>query len=618
MNEFLKANSLLRTNLAKPNRGITQSAINLLSNVKDLTDDYDLKSSIFRYLLQYNLDQKDFVKSLELSKQLFVIARAEFDQTLVIQTALTMLHCLSELKQIDQIQDVLNDKKLSSILPPQMGFAYKSYAMLSKGNTKDLIKEYQTLEKSLVRPIHPAILFNTAEAFFRESQYEEALKNFDEFSNTYSYLLKAPHARLRVGLIYELLDKDYDQNKLLYKNAIDRSTSPEIRYEAKIRYVALRNLRNKNFSKEDSETEVFLEQSPDETKVMNKNLKKLLWLLRLRLFIVKKDFEKALAYLTSIPLDSVSPSERRVFEGDGAEIVFGLIQNSYLNEDYARVVKMWEIYKEKYETKVAKNPYMNYVVTDSFLKLGFYKSFERAFSDLLSAQKVEKRSYPVWVERLRKENLSELTLELEMSKLVANKDWDKLRDKISQTPVSLRNSVAFSYHNGILLFQDKKYSESSKEFEKIFIEKNLKNLLSPRQMADLLMTYVESLYQQNNQEKFKSIAEALSGDIEKSKSAQILNVSERINYLLIETYSGEAREWEKLEKLTISFTEKFQKSPYSMRVKYLYGLSLIKNSKFKEGKEVLQKLARDKEAPSHIKEMCRSELTSLELKEKNI
>lgn len=618
MNEFLKANSLLRNNLVKPNRSIMQSAINLLSNVRDLTNDYELKAAIFRYMLQFNIDQKDYVKALELSKQLFVVARAEFDQTIVIQSALTMFHCLSELKQIDQIQELLNDKKLMSILPPQMGLAYKSYAMLSKGQTKDLIKEYLALEKSLVKPVHPAILFNIAESMFREAKYEQALKLFDEFTNTYSYLLKSPFARIRMALIYELMDKDFNQTKLLYKNAIDRSTSPEVRYEAKIRYVSLRNLRNLNPTKDDLETEVFLEQSPDETKAMTKNLKKSLWSLRLRLFIVKKEYENALAYLSSIPLDTFDPSERRVFEGDGAEIIFGLIQDAYLKEDYARVVKMWEIYKDKYETKVARNAYMNYIVSDSFLKLGLFKSYERAFETLKLAKKVEERTFPIWVERLGQSNFDQMIVELEISKVVANKDWKSLRDKLSSSPVSYRDSLNYNFYMGLLSFHEKNYEEAIKDFEKVFIEKNLQKVLTPRQVADLLMSYVESLYQLKNQNRFKTVVKALIQDIDQSKSAQILNVSERINYLLIETYAGESKEWSELENLTKDFNQKFQKSPYKSRVQYIYGLSLIKNMKLREGKEILTNLTNDGEVPSHIKEMCRSELTNLRLKEKNI
>jgi hypothetical protein len=98
-----------------------------------------------------------------------------------------------------------------------------------------------------------------------------------------------------------------------------------------------------------------------------------------------------------------------------------------------------------------------------------------------------------------------------------------------------------------------------------------------------------------------------------------LNISERINYLLIEAYAGEAiPEWKEIEIMTNSFREKFHKSPYSSRIGYLYGLSLIKNSKVSEGKEILSVLTNDRDVPLHIKEMCKSELATLELVEKKL
>jgi hypothetical protein len=388
LNEFLKVNALLKGNLAKPSRSITQSAMVLLMNIKDMAKDYELKSAIFRYLIQYHVDVKDHIKTLELAKELYVEARAQFDQDLIIQSALTILHSLAELRQVDKMEAFLKDnKKIDSILPPQMSMAYTSFALLSTGETKELIKRYKSVEKALVKPVHPAILFNVGESLFRHADYEASTKVFDEFLASYSYLLFAPHARLRLALAYELLDRPSDENLVLYKNAIDRSTSSEIRYEAKLRYVAMRVARNLKVTEADLETEIFLEQSPDETKAMNQNLKKLLWLVRLRLFLSRKDYDSALTYLTSIPLDSLRPAERRVFEGDGAEIIYGIIQQAYLKENYSKVVKIWEIYKDKYESKVAKNIYMNFVVCDSFIKLGLYKSYDRALTSFKSVQR---------------------------------------------------------------------------------------------------------------------------------------------------------------------------------------------------------------------------------------
>ncbi|WPU64925.1 tetratricopeptide repeat protein [Peredibacter starrii] len=618
-NEYLKANALLRGNLAKPNRGITQSAMVLLTNIKDLTDNYEMKSAILRYLIQYNVDQKDHVKTLELAKQLFVEARGEFDQTMVIQSALTILHALSELKQVDKIEEFLSDKKLASILPPQMGMAYTSFALLSKGETKEIIKRYKTVEKSLVKPVHPAILYNLAESYYREAQYESSIKAYDEFLATYSYLLQSPYARLRLALEYELLDRPAAENLVLYKNAIDRSTSAEIRYEAKLRYVAFRLARKLKPTESDKETEVFLEQSPDESKALNPNLKKLLWLVRLRLFIANKEYDKALSYLTSVPLDALKPAERRVFEGDGAEIVYGLIQEAYLKEDYSKVVKIWEVYKDKYETKVAKNLYMNFVVCDAFIKLGLYKSYDRALASFKNVLSEEARTFPIWIDRTKSINLSQMIEELNLIRLVADANWTEAGAKLTSYPVSLRDSLNYPFYQGMIHFNQKNYSEAVVEFEKVLVKQNPQNQLTPRQTADLLMGYVESLYQLRDQDRFKTVVKALSDDIGRSKSAPILNISERINYLLIESYAGESNpEWKELETMTKTFREKFVKSPYNSRVGYLYGLSLIKNAKVPEGREVLSLLTNDKNVPSHIKEMCRSELATLELTEKKL
>jgi hypothetical protein len=618
-NEFLKANALLKGNIAKPNRGITQSAMVILSNIKDQTTDYQLKQAILRYLIQYAVDQKDHVKTLEYAKQLFVDARGEFDQTMVIQASLTILHSLAELKQVDKIEEFLADKKLSNILPPQMGLAYTSFAMLSKGETKDLIKRYQSVEKSLARPVHPAILFNLAESYFRHAEYEKASVVYDDFVANYSYMLQAPHARLRLALAYELMDRPAGENLLLYKNAIDRSTSAAVRYEAKLRYVALRLARKLKPTEDDREVEIFLEQSPDETKAFDQNLKKLLWLVRLRLFISVKEWDKALAYLTTIPLDGLKPAERRVFEGDGAEIVFGLLQDAYLKEDYAKVVKLWEVYKDKYETKVAKNAYMNFVVCDAYLKLGLYKSYDRALAGFKSVQKEEARNFPIWVDRVKSTDLGQMIEELSLIRMIAERNWDTASGMLASYPVSLRDSMNYPYYLGIVHFHQKNFSEAILEFEKVLIKQNPQNQLTPRQTADLLMSYVESLYQLKDQDRFKTVVRALSQDINTSKSAPILNISERINYLLIETYAGDLKpEWKEIEMMTEKFRNKFQKSPYTARVGYLYGLSLIKNSKVAEGREVLSNLTNDTDVPSHIKEMSRSELTTLELAEKKL
>jgi hypothetical protein len=185
--------------------------------------------------------------------------------------------------------------------------------------------------------------------------------------------------------------------------------------------------------------------------------------------------------------------------------------------------------------------------------------------------------------------------------------------------VSLRDSINYPFYRGLVHFHQKNYTETVSEFEKVLVKQDRAHPLTPRQTADLLMGYVESLYQLKDQDRFKTVVKALSSDINNSKSAPILNVSERVNYLLIESFAGEDKpDWKEIEDMTKDFREKFQKSPYTSRIGYLYGLSLIKNSRIAEGKEVLSILTNDEKVPLHIKEMCRSELATLELVEKKL
>lgn len=618
-NDYLKANALLRGNISKPNKGITQSALNILSNIVSKTDNYEMKAAIYRYSLQYSLDNTDYVKSLQTAKEFFVEARSDFDQDYVIYSAQAILYSLAQLKQVDKIEEFLSDKKLMSIMPSQIGLAYSSYALLAKNQSSALVKKYQQVAKSLTKPVHPSILYNVAEALFREAEFEQSLKLFDEFAADYSYTLSAPYARVRMGLIYEILDRPIDQTLALYRKAIDRSTLAEPRYEAKVRYVAMRTGRKLKPDALDKESVIFLEQSPDEAKILDANLKKILWITRLRSFINEKEYDKALSYLTTIPLDALKPAERRVFEGDGAEIIFGLIQKSYLDEKYAKAVKVWEVYKDKYESKVAKTPYMNFVICDSFLKLGLYKSFDRAYESFKTVRNEEERLFPQWVDRVKSTKLTDMVEELNLIRLVASKEWEKAGLLLATYPVSLRDSINYSYYSGVINYHQKKYNPAIGDFEKVLIKQNPSNQLTPRQTADLLMSYVESLYQLKDEERFKSVVRALAKDIDKSKSAPILNVAERVQYLLIETLAGDKEpNYSELSVMTKSFKEKFQKSPYTPRISYIYGLSLVKSQRVNEGKEVLTTLMNDKSAPAHIKEMCRSELTSIELSNRNL
>jgi tetratricopeptide (TPR) repeat protein len=617
--EWIRVNSLLKTNLTKKDKTLQASAMNILSNLVDISKDYEIKRASYRYLIQYRVDRNDFFKALELGKEFFVEARGQFDHDMVVLSSNIILNALARLRQDDKISEFLSDKKLASLLPAQIDLAYNSYALLKNGKPEEVIRRFRAVEKGLAKPVHPAILFNVSEALFRQAQYEDSIKLFDQFLVDWSHLLEAPAARLRLALSYELLNKPYKQTVSLYKNAIDRSPNPSIRYEAKLRYVGMRLVRKIILTTEDLETEVFLEQSEDEKSALKGDHKRLLWLVRLRSFIAKKDYSKALNYLATIPLDTLKPTERRVFEGDGAEIIFGLVQDHYLQENYTQAVKTWEVYKTKYESQVAGNPYMNFVVADSFMRLGLHESFERSYKMLKELSDQPMREFPVWVERTKDLPINDMIEELGLMKSIAAKEWDQARAILASYPVSLRDSANTSFYKGLMAYHTEKWSEAAEEFEKVMVKQDPKNRLTPRQMADLLMGYVESLYNLKDGERFRSVVRALILDIQQSKSAPILNVSERVNYLFIENLVAEDKQnWNEIEKLTVKFKEQFIKSPYTGRIEYLLGLSFLRNGKLDEGKVVLEQLLEKKEIPLYVREMARTELSALTLQQKRL
>ena len=620
LNEWIRANAILKSNLTKKDKNLQASAMNILTNLTDLSKDYEIKRASYRYLIQYRMDKNDYFKALELAKKFFVEARGEFDHDMVILASNVILNTLARLRQDERIGEFLADKKLNSLLAPQMLLAYTSYALLKEGKTEEILRRYKEQEKGLAKPVHPAILFNVAESYFREANYDEAIRKYDEFLASYSYMLEAPFARLRLALMFELLDRPADQTIALYKNSIDRSPNAQVRYEAKLRYVGFVMNRKLFPTTTDIESEVFLEQSADEKSALTPDLKKLLWLTRLRTLITKKEFSKALSYLATIPLDTLKPAERRVFEGDGAEIVYGLVQQDYFQEDYTKAVKTWEVYKEKYDSKVAANPYMNFIIAESFIKLGLYDSFDRAYVQLKSMKDQEEREYPLWVERTKSLPLQDMVEELALIKAVSSKNWDQARAILASYPVPNRASMAYTFYKAQVDFQTGKWSDAAQEYEKALVKQDRNNRLTPRQMADLLMGYVESLYNLKDTEKFRSVVKALVKDIQQSKSAPILNVAERVNYLLIESLVAEEQkiDWKEVEELVVQFKGQFIKSPYTSRIEYLLGLSLLRNGKLKEGRAVLEQLIEKEEVPLYVREMARTELSDLTLKEKRL
>ena len=70
-------------------------------------------------------------------------------------------------------------------------------------------------------------MFNTAEAYFRNAEYEKSIKLFDEFIKHYSYEDYASQARLRIALGYDLTGRNIKEILALYKDAINKISNPK-------------------------------------------------------------------------------------------------------------------------------------------------------------------------------------------------------------------------------------------------------------------------------------------------------------------------------------------------------------------------------------------------------
>lgn len=639
INSFMKATSLIKNNLKqkiKPEflskvgadgeilsandyskKGIMAAARNILSDVVDLTKDTKLKKSTLRYLIQQARNDKDYIQALNYAKALYVTAAEDFDDDLIILSSRVILNSLANLKQLDKIKLFLDNKAVMRVLPKQEGLAYIGHINLSQGNTNQVITDFARVESSLTKPYHPSLLFNTAEAYFRQAKYEKAISLYDEFINNYSRFTRAADARLRIALGYDFLGRDVKKVMQLYKDAINKSADAEVRFEAKLRYVGLRSCRKEVLDEEDKEVIVFINGDAVEKKRMTPELRKLLWLVRLRTYINTQQYDKALTYLTSVPVEQLRRIEQRTFNADGAEIILGLIQDSYLNGEYGRTVKVWETYKDKYEHKVARNPYMSFIVSDSFIKLGLLNSYERSMKDFVGLNKMNKRYYPLWVKSHKDISINDYIVELQISKSLKQNDY-KLLEKLLQENKDNKN-INYKYYSSLVSYKLKKYNDTVASIESILVAPSKNNILTPDQNLKMLRTYLESLYEVAASTRFRQNSAALINDLRRTKGKRYASLIERADYLYIESLFSEKKvDFSLLKSKTEEFVFENKGSIYRDRISYLNGISLIKNDQKEEGTKVLESLISGKDVPDYIKGLARTELSSLKLENKTL
>ncbi len=422
---------------------------------------------------------------------------------------------------------------------------------------------------------------------------------------------------MRIALSYDFMDEAPKKVLELYRNTIDRAGNFGVRYEAKVRYVGLGVARKKQLSPSDEEKIVFLEHAPEEVQALrkNKDLQQLLWLVRLRTLINTNKLKKALSYLTSLPLNSFKSVERRMFEADGAEIVYGLIRELYNESNYADAIKYWEIYRNKYLNKVALNPYLNFLICHAYLKLGLNDSFKRTYASFKKLKDEKINTFPMWIPRRNIGTVKGMLAELDLLKLMKEKQWKKAAKATATLKKVQKDFPKIDYYRGVIAYQLKDFNEARKHFEMIF-GKKYKMEMTSHEVTLMVNSYIDSLYQSGDEAKFQEVAKAFLNDLSKSAlpEGQRKLLVEKTSYLLIESIASDKNvDFENLDQLTSSFTKNFDKSIYLGRVIYLQGCNLLKNERIDQGKAILEKLINNKSVPEYIKQLAQTELSSVEL-----
>lgn len=614
--EYLKANAIIRDHIAGGNREPLKMSINMLTSIAERTKKYDLQKAIYKYLLTYYKKSGDYVEALSVSKKFYVNSKENFDYEESAYAAEAILYNLAMLNQVDKVSELIKEKTIRKIIDPAKLLTYDIYVNFRLGDIKEVLTLFNKNKRGMAKPIRPEILFNAAESYFRMAKYEEAIKLFDEFVTEYSYHTKASHARLRIALAYEILEKPVSKNIVLYKNAINRSQDPIVSAEARIRYAALTSVRKVKLTARDLENRAFLDL--DENIKLTKNLKQLLWLTRLRTFIVDKKYKEALTYLSALPLTSLPKIKRRVFESDGSEIIYGLIQSDYADGHYAEVIKKWNRYKNSYVDKVANDPYMNNMVGKSYLKLSLYEGFDKVYNGFKKLSKTPTRTFPIWVARHDQVKISEVLQELDVIKSIKLKNWDLaergLKDFTSENKAN--------YYQAIIYYNKNKFKEAAKYFELYLSKQDKRSIFDPMELAMMMNMYTDSLYQIGMLSKFQKVADAILADTTNyaPTSAYMQNMRERLEYLSIEIEAGKktAKSSVSLEPMILRYKKNYPKSPHIGRVNYLLGMAFAKNKKLPEAKKLFEGILNDQQTPETIKEMVRSELSLMAIKERTI
>jgi tetratricopeptide (TPR) repeat protein len=215
-----------------------------------------------------------------------------------------------------------------------------------------------------------------------------------------------------------------------------------------------------------------------------------------------------------------------------------------------------------------------------------------------------------------------MLLELAILKDIRLKNWDKANKGIlSLTNLNNNNNKA-NYYRGLVHFSAKDYKKAAMNFEAFLSNQKDQSIFDPMDLAKLINNYADSLYNLGEFGKFQKVTDAILADTKSyaPNNPFIKSMRERLNYLSIEITAGKLTTKNALlvEAKVKKFFEQYPQTDYKSRLSYLLGMSLAKNNKRAEARKLYEGMLGDQEVPASIKELVRSELSLMAIKERTI
>lgn len=603
---YLEANTLLYSYVQNKNPGLLQMGLNKLLNLIRITDDYDLQKVSYRFVLQNNLNRKDFSTLLKNAKDFFIRSNDHQDKEMIYLSSRLILLSLAEQDQNDKLEKFLQDPQIEKWMDTQEGIAFKYYALMNRQDYAAILSHFEQHKSGMMKPIHASILYNVAESYFQTGEIEKAKNYFQDFVNQYEFTSEASFAKLRIALSSELLDEKLSVVASLYQKIVDQATVPVARYEAKLRLVASGFVRKGSVTDGDKMLLGFLDAKADEEKWIADDVKYLLWLVRLRTYIKQQQYQEAITYYTSLPLEILPKTYQQVFEKDGTEIVLGLMQQAIHQVNDGKVMKLWGLYNEKMGKNLQKNKLALFYAGSSALRLGLKKNAEKFFAAYKTDALDE---YPQWVPR----DYSDLDIAaLEIKNSISEKNWTEAERKLATLP----DDASVKVWSKVMLMSAKgEYKKMQLYIEKNITDPVVMKKINNENLLDILEQYMLSLQKNETGDRFEIRLEAIMPVLANDKiSSSFRNVRERALFLLLNSYfSDKTTKQNKIDEYWNQFISIYPNSQYLAGLNYRKANYLIMNNNGAQGKELLEQLIKQPSTPEHIKEMAKNDLNAMAL-----